>query len=63
MWEKIPENEDTATPEAHNPQQNHSARLRVPGGWLVRSISFGREGTGVGQTFVEDHEHSWSLDS
>ena len=67
MWEKIPDsgcNLDTCCA---------TQRLKVPGGWLVRTIlvmaknmSFGNWAVGVGgpfvaQTFVADLEHVWQL--
>ena len=39
-----------------------SARLKVPGGWLVRTItSRYHAGASVAQTFVPDADYSWSL--
>ncbi len=43
-----------------------SHRLRVPGGWIVRSVSVGYTGTGTSvhstQTFVDDKNHEWKLE-
>ena len=65
MWEKIPMSE-------HGHEDFHSSsgtnahcvshRLKVPGGWIVRTLAFAyRSGLGVVQTFVEDQRHEWEL--
>ena len=43
---------------------NHTDRLKVPGGWVVRSSLSGPmpQGAAVHQLFVNDHEHRWCLD-
>jgi len=39
-----------------------SARLKVPGGWIVRTIiSRYQSGVGVEQTFIKDSGHEWEL--
>ena len=38
------------------------SRLKVPGGWIVRTIVMTEAGTSVAQTFVEDPEHEWKLE-
>lgn len=60
MWEKIPSNTTKVD----------SDRLRVPGGWIVRSYSFaegGSLGSGachvfISKTFVTDPSHEWKLE-
>lgn len=41
-----------------------TARISVPGGWLVRSVQYfivnDGGGVGVGLTFVPDAEHTWA---
>ena len=40
-----------------------SHRLRVTGGWIVRSMfSEWRTGAAIAQTFVKDENHAWKLD-
>ena len=56
MWEIIPEEKEL--------QENDgqvSARLRVPGGWVVRTHLSGMNSSAVAQTFVADSSHSWEL--
>lgn len=36
---------------------NNTARLNVPGGWIIRSTT----GHAVHQIFIEDKEHEWKL--
>jgi len=36
-----------------------SQRLKVPGGWVVRSMNCGVNPTIIIQTFVEDRYHTW----
>ena len=38
--------------------EDHSDRLKVPGGWIVRSW----QGEGIHQIFIVDKEHSWKLE-
>ena len=40
---------------------DRSERLKVPGGWIVRSDSGSYEG-GVHQIFIEDINHEWRLE-
>ena len=63
MWEKI----STKTMEekgSHNRVCCESDRLKVPGGWIVRSIagSTFRPGMMVVQTFVSDSDYSWKFE-
>ena len=54
LWETINDN-------ACN---TRSDRLRVPGGWIVRTITYtghANGGAAVAQTFVVDHNHEWKL--
>lgn len=37
------------------------SRLKVPGGWLVRTVTSTYRGVGVAQTFVADEDHAWRL--
>lgn len=36
-------------------------RLRVPGGWIVRTSVFTYFGVAVHQIFIADNEHIWEL--
>ena len=40
---------------------SHSERLKVPGGWIVRSY-LQNNGPAIHQIFVEDPGHSWRFD-
>ena len=40
---------------------DRSERLKVPGGWIVRSDSGSYEG-GVHQIFIEDPNYEWKLE-
>lgn len=52
MWERIPGSDDPAI----------SHRLRVHGGWIVRSVYTGyHSGAAISQTFVPDPAHEWKL--
>lgn len=53
-WEDIPEKERYRV-------HIRSERLRVPGGWVVRSVAGSMERTNVQQTFVADAAHTWEL--
>lgn len=56
MWEKLkgPGSESCDV---------ESARLKVPGGWIVRTIASRYEaGVDVSQTFVADVHHDWKLE-
>lgn len=58
MWEWI-ESEPQAKQEVG---EISSARLRVPGGWIVRTvISRYQGGAHCCQTFVADPSHEWVL--
>ncbi len=63
MWEKIQD----VKPEGWPSEKQVSARLKVPGGWLVRSaltLAYGSKGDmsfNMTQTFVADPEHAWVL--
>lgn len=50
MWEQI-----------DHTVQAQSDRLKVPGGWIVRSRTCSRDG-GIHQIFVSDPSHSWKLE-
>lgn len=57
MWEKIDEIEEEAKTVTTD-------RLKVPGGWIVRTIVEGDDGHGlsvsVHQVFIGgDHRHGW----
>jgi len=47
MWEKF---------------DKHTDRLRVPGGWIVRSLKVYGDGCSVHQVFIEDKNHTWELE-
>ncbi len=52
MWERIPGSDEPAI----------SHRLKVRGGWIVRSVYTGyKEGAAIAQTFVADPDHEWKL--
>ena len=51
MWEKI--KDDTG--------RFFSSRLKVPGGWIVRTVVISGSGSSLVQTFVADSSHSWRL--
>jgi len=53
MWEKILERDLDC--------RGGSARLKVPGGWIVRSYLWLSGGMAVAQTFVSDPNHEWKL--
>lgn len=44
---------------------SHSHRLKVPCGWIVRTIvkKYGNGGAHSCQTFVADPEHNWKIDT
>lgn len=56
MWEPLKEKELNA----------QSGRLKVPGGWIVRTIIKFDTAEGascaVSQTFISDINHGWALD-
>ncbi len=60
MWEVI------ETPEKPAKMTIVSHRLRVPGGWIVRTIAgfpyTGGSALDVVQTFVPDSLHLWNLE-
>jgi len=60
MWENIQEKDDGLTDSI----STRSHRLRVPGGWVVRTITTRISGNAVAaaQTFVEDPDHKWTLE-
>lgn len=60
MWEQIPDLDQEHKVLNHG--YVYSARLKVPGGWLVRSTSYGYHGAGVAMHFVDDPSHGWKLE-
>ncbi len=56
MWERLKDIEPGA----------QSSRLKVPGGWIVRTVLRYDTGEGAGcaveQTFVADAGHDWELE-
>jgi len=46
MWESI---------------DRHTDRMKVPGGWIVRSLKVYGEGCSIHQVFIEDKNHTWKL--
>ncbi len=59
MWEKLPESEEMLD---QGDDKILSYRMKVPGGWLVRSIATRyKGGTSVHHVFVADVEHQWQL--
>jgi hypothetical protein len=67
MWELIPDNGIVHDKSGGKICQSH--RLKVPGGWIVRTVLWGVEGWGgpnmsaadVAQSFVPDLNHDWKL--
>lgn len=58
MWEKIP---DIKFVDDH--LKKESGRLKVPGGWLVRTVVTAyNSGTHSSQTFITDPQHEWVLE-
>lgn len=58
MWQIVP---DLKPVETNQTLESH--RLKVPGGWIVRSItSRYQAGADVSQIFVADPEHKWQLE-
>ncbi|MBT5338646.1 hypothetical protein HN643_04585 [Candidatus Falkowbacteria bacterium] len=58
MWEEIRNG-----PSVQGDCAVLSGRLKVPGGWLVRTIvSRYKSGADVEQTFVADAGHEWKLE-
>jgi len=58
MWEEIPEQQKEGVQNLS--YQSH--RLKIPGGWIVRTIASGYESdVGVAQTFVSDPIYTWKL--
>ena len=55
MWERIEEPKGTRGLYSH--------RLKVPGGWIVRSVVdvVGDTGVALVQTFVSDLNYEWKL--
>jgi hypothetical protein len=50
MWESLPD------------RKMDSERLKVPGGWIVRSFWSGFGGAGgIHQVFIADPNHEWRL--
>ena len=39
-----------------------TSRLRVPGGWIVKTIFYFSDGSGIAQTFLPDPNYKWKLD-
>lgn len=55
MWELLgPIKEDSSF-------EGYSERLKVPGGWIVRTIARTFHVVHTSQTFVADEAHTWSL--
>ena len=53
MWEVIEHDERS--------KGDRTERLKVPGGWIVRSHCAGVTGIAIAQTFVADPEYAWKL--
>ncbi len=60
-WQKIRDSDEHAGTAA----EVCSSRLKVPGGWIVRSVvtqygtNHGHSGVSVHQIFVPDKNHQW----
>ncbi len=68
MWETIPDSEPKKTDFYE--ETCRSERMRVPGGWIVRSTTtiYGPTtgsagGISVSQIFIVDHTHEWKIES
>ena len=60
MWEKLPELEEKAGGDY---SVTSSQRMRVLGGWIVRSVVTQVEGgAGVHHIFIADSDHIWKID-
>lgn len=58
-WEKIAQAQDSSV--TGNTTGTTSERLKVPGGWLVRTVVVHYRGAAVDQAFVSDPGHEWTL--
>ena len=39
----------------------YTDRLKVPGGWIVRSYDLGMQSKALHQVFISDPGHTWEL--
>ncbi len=57
MWEKLNESN-----QHYEGGEVRSARLSVPNGWIVRTVTISTNGhLEAVQTFVEDADHTWKV--
>jgi len=59
MWEQI---KDRGQRWGDNVQMS-SSRLKVPNGWIVRSVAASSNGTSTDQVFVADPLHEWKVET
>jgi len=62
MWEKIPESDDGLYDDLSCLLRCVSHRRRIPGGWIVRTITYGFKNSAVAQIFISDPSHEWNLE-
>lgn len=58
MWERIQVMDDV---QNFQDSRSFSHRLKVPGGWLVRTVALAG-GAHVSHMFVPDKKHTWKLE-
>jgi len=57
VWETI----EKVNIEEGNRSKIYSDRLRVPGGWIVRSYTTWNNSRAIHQIFVADEHHIWDI--
>ncbi|WP_429885749.1 hypothetical protein [Geoalkalibacter halelectricus] len=57
-WQPIQENKETIEIFSKHHKHVASERLKVPGGWVVRTIA-NRDSVAIDQIFVSDPNHEW----
>lgn len=63
MWEEIPE-PNNGHYQVGNTLVCTSHRMKVPGGWILRTITCGYNiGAAAHQVFITDPQHEWQLDT
>ena len=60
MWEKI-QDRDFDDKKIYGGVSVFSSRLKVPMGWIIRTLVISDGGVDCEQTFVHDHIGSWKL--
>lgn len=63
MWEEVPE-PNYGEYKSGNHLKCISHRMKVPGGWILRTITFGYNvGAAAHQVFIVDPEYKWELNT